>query len=39
VSQIAFDNGIRLLELSEIAPSLEDTLLDMTGATAEFASA
>jgi ABC-2 type transport system ATP-binding protein len=39
VSQLAFDNGIRLLELSEIAPSLEDTLLDMTGATAEFASA
>ena len=31
VSQLAFDNGIRLLELSEIAPSLEDTLLDMTG--------
>ena len=27
------------LELSEIAPSLEDTLLDMTGASAEFASA
>jgi ABC-2 type transport system ATP-binding protein len=39
VSQIAFDNGIRLLELSEIAPSHEVTLLDMTGATAEFASA
>jgi ABC-2 type transport system ATP-binding protein len=39
VSQLAFDNGIRLLELSEVAPSLEDTLLDMTGATAEFASA
>ena len=39
VSQIAFDHGIRLLELSEVAPSLEDTLLDMTGATAEFASA
>jgi ABC-2 type transport system ATP-binding protein len=39
VSQLAFDNGIRLLELSEVAPSLEDTLLDMTGASAEFASA
>jgi ABC-2 type transport system ATP-binding protein len=39
VSQLAFENGIRLLELSEIAPSLEDTLLDMTGAAAEFASA
>lgn len=39
VSQVAFENGIRLVELSEIAPSLEDTLLDMTGASAEFASA
>jgi ABC-2 type transport system ATP-binding protein len=39
VSQLAFENGIRLLELSEVAPSLEDTLLDMTGAAAEFASA
>lgn len=39
VSQLAFENGIRLVELSEIAPSLEDTLLDMTGASAEFASA
>jgi ABC-2 type transport system ATP-binding protein len=39
VSQIAFDNGIRLVELTEIAPSLEDTLLDLTGASAEFASA
>jgi ABC-2 type transport system ATP-binding protein len=38
VSQLAFDNGIRLLGLSEVAPSLEDTLLDMTGASAEFAS-
>ena len=32
-------NGIRLVELSEAAPSLEDSLLDMTGASAEFASA
>ncbi len=39
VSQLAFEHGIRLVELSEIAPSLEDTLLDMTGASAEFASA
>ncbi len=39
VSQVAFENGIRLVELSEVAPSLEETLLDMTGATAEFASA
>lgn len=39
VSRAAFDHGIRLDELSEAAASLEDTLLDMTGASAEFASA
>ena len=39
VSQTAFEHGIRLVELSEVAASLEDTLLDMTGGTAEFASA
>jgi ABC-2 type transport system ATP-binding protein len=39
VSQIAFESGIRLVELSEITPSLEDALLDLTGASAEFASA
>ena len=39
VSRLAFEHGIRLDELSEIAPSLEDTLLDLTGASAEFASA
>jgi ABC-2 type transport system ATP-binding protein len=39
VSQIAFEHGIRLVELGEVAPSLEETLLDMTGASAEFASA
>jgi ABC-2 type transport system ATP-binding protein len=39
VSQIAFENGIQLVELSDVVPSLEDTLLDLTGATAEFASA
>ena len=39
VSQLAFEHGIRLDELSETAPSLEDTLLDMTGHSAEFASA
>ena len=39
VSQLAFEHGIRLVELSEVAPSLEDTLLDMTGASAEFVSA
>jgi ABC-2 type transport system ATP-binding protein len=38
VSQIAFDNSIRLLELSETSQSLEDSLLDMTRSTAEFAS-
>ena len=39
VSQIAFENRIRLDELTEGAKSLEDSLLDMTSATAEFASA
>lgn len=39
VSRVAFEHGIRLDELSESAASLEDTLLDMTGASAEFASA
>jgi ABC-2 type transport system ATP-binding protein len=39
VSQLAFEHGIRLVGLSEVAPSLEDTLLDLTAASAEFASA
>jgi ABC-2 type transport system ATP-binding protein len=39
VSQLAFENDIRLVELSETTPSLEDALLDLTGASAEFASA
>jgi ABC-2 type transport system ATP-binding protein len=39
VSQIAFDHRIRLLELTDVSRSLEDSLLDMTRATAEFASA
>lgn len=39
VSHLAFEHGIRLVELSETAQSLEDSLLDMTGASAEFASA
>jgi len=39
VSQLAFENGIRLVELSETAQSLEDSLLDMTGESAEFTSA
>jgi ABC-2 type transport system ATP-binding protein len=38
VSQLAFENGIRLAELSESTRSLEDSLLDLTGASAEFAS-
>jgi len=39
VSQLAFDRGIRLVEITESSRSLEDSLLDMTGAAAEFASA
>ena len=39
VSKIAFDRGIRLLELTETSQSLEDSLLDMTGSSAEFAAA
>ena len=39
VSQLAFEHGIRLDGLSEVAPSLEETFLEMTGASAEFASA
>jgi len=38
VSQIAFDHQIRLVELTETSRSLEDNLLDMTQASAEFAS-
>ena len=39
VSQIAFDHQLRIVEISETARSLEEILLDITGATAEFASA
>ncbi len=39
VSQVAFDHGIRLVELTEASRSLEDSLLEMTSASAEFASA
>ncbi len=39
VSQLAFDNRIQLTELTQTAKSLEDTLLDMTKASAEFAAA
>ena len=38
VSQLAFDSGIRVLELTETSRSLEDSLLDMTRSSAEFAS-
>src|SRR5690606_2026647 len=39
VSELAFAHGIRVVELHEIAPSLEDALLDMTGAATQYASA
>jgi ABC-2 type transport system ATP-binding protein len=39
VSALAFAHGIRLTELREIAPSLEETLLEMTGASVQYASA
>ena len=39
VSQLAFEHGIRLVELSETSQSLEESLLDMTAATAEFTAA
>jgi ABC-2 type transport system ATP-binding protein len=39
VSQLAFDHQIRIVEISEASRSLEEILLDLTGATAEFASA
>jgi ABC-2 type transport system ATP-binding protein len=39
VSQLAFENGIRLFELSETSQSLEDSLLDLTAAAAEFTTA
>ena len=39
VSQIAFDNRIRIIEITETRRSLEEILLDMTGASAEFAAA
>jgi len=39
VSQLAFEHGIRLVELSESTRSLEDSLLDMTGGSAEFTTA
>ena len=39
VSQIAFDNRIQIIEITETRRSLEEILLDMTGASAEFAAA
>jgi ABC-2 type transport system ATP-binding protein len=39
VSQIAFDHRIRIVEITETSKSLEDILLGLTTATAEFASA
>jgi ABC-2 type transport system ATP-binding protein len=39
VSQIAFDHQLRIVEITETSRSLEEILLDLTGATAEFASA
>ena len=39
VSQIAFDNRIQILEITETRRSLEEILLDITGASAEFAAA
>ena len=39
VSQLAFDHRIHVIEITETARSLEEILLDMTGASAEFAAA
>ena len=38
VSRIAFDNRIQVVEITETSRSLEEILLDMTSASAEFAS-
>ena len=38
-SQIAFDHRIQVVEITEASRSLEEILLDMTGASAEFAAA
>ena len=39
VSRIAFDHRIQITEITEHAHSLEEILIDMTGASAEFAAA
>jgi ABC-2 type transport system ATP-binding protein len=36
VAQIAFDHRVQVLELAEVSRSLEDTLLDITSASARF---
>lgn len=38
VSQLAFDHQIRVVEITETSRSLEEILLEMTGAVTEFAS-
>jgi len=39
VSQIVFDHRVQVVEITETSRSLEEILLDMTGASAEFAAA
>jgi ABC-2 type transport system ATP-binding protein len=39
VSQLVFDNRIQVVEITESSRSLEEILLDITGASAEFATA
>jgi ABC-2 type transport system ATP-binding protein len=39
VSQLAFDHRIQVTEITETSRSLEEILIDMTGASAEFAAA
>lgn len=39
IAELAFDHGVRLVELTETTRSLEDSLIDMTRSSAEFASA
>jgi ABC-2 type transport system ATP-binding protein len=39
VSQVAFDNRIRVVEITEHSRSLEEILLEITGSSAQFASA
>jgi ABC-2 type transport system ATP-binding protein len=39
ISKIAFDHRIHIIEITETARSLEEILLDITGASAEFAAA